>query len=116
MLRFVVAALSFFRLHRPVVALPYVSFDINFTAAGACRLDGKPGPQIVFPLCLLAEELTETAGGSPCVSAAVKLMAAANVSPIPATYDDWVDSSLPQILDTEEDTPLLKRKLLFNER
>ncbi len=64
---------------------------------------GNRGPAIVLVLCPTTAEQLSEGMSSPCVATAAKLFAAANITPVPCTYEQWLSSlSLPQITDPKE--------------
>ena len=79
------------------------------------RRDGKLGPAMVLALCSTSQEQLDAKLVSPCVTTAVKVLSAANITPTPVTYHDWLDASVPRSVEAREDLPLLSQKLLFNE-
>ena len=66
------------------------------------RLDGSPGPEIVLALCATTLEQLGCGTNSPCVATALRLLTAAKITPVPATYDNWLASALPQTIATKQ--------------
>lgn len=63
-------------------------------------LDGRTGP--VLALCPTTSEQLDAGATSPCVAAALKLFRAADISPVPATYAEWLESFLRQSAEGPE--------------
>jgi hypothetical protein len=66
------------------------------------RLNDNTGPEIVLALCATTLGQLECGANSPCVATALRLLSAAKITPVPANYDDWLASSLPQTIAARE--------------
>jgi hypothetical protein len=53
------------------------------------------GQRPVLALCPTTPEQMDSGTSSPCVASALKLFRTANITPVPATYVQWLESFLP---------------------
>jgi hypothetical protein len=66
------------------------------------RLDGKAGYAMALALCAVPYEELDQRDVSPCVAAALKLLDAVGIVPVPLTYDGWLAARLGETIESQQ--------------